>query len=198
MPKVISVNNTLFSSAFDVHGSLHNLKALFSPSRPQRDEAQRELEEALPALDRANEALLSLNKQDIIEIKSFVTPPALVQVTMEAVCTLLGEPSTWASAKQVMSDGPAFIRRLVEFDKENISDATLKKLRKYTGTPSFTPAQVATHSQAAMSMCLWVRALETYAEVLKVVEPKRQRVEEAEKRLQQVEQELEDKQGTLR
>ena len=76
MPKVISVNNTLFSSAFDVHGSLHNLKALFSPSRPQRDEAQRELEEALPALDRANEALLSLNKQDIIEIKSFVTPPA--------------------------------------------------------------------------------------------------------------------------
>lgn len=166
--------------------------------RAQKEEAEKELAEALPALEKANEALLSLNKNDIVEIKSFVTPPALVQMTMEAVCVLLGEAQTWAQAKQIMSDGPNFIRALVEFDKDNIPAAVLKKLRKYTADPNFTPAQVASHSQAAMSMCLWVRAIETYAEVLKVVDPKRKRVAEAVQRLEMVEQELNEKQDGLR
>ncbi len=33
--------------------------------------------------------------------------------------------------------------------------------------------QVAKQSKAAMSMCLWVRAMDTYAKVIKIVEPKR-------------------------
>jgi dynein heavy chain len=34
-------------------------------------------------------ALDSLNKADIIEMKTFIKPPALVQLTMEGVCILL-------------------------------------------------------------------------------------------------------------
>lgn len=34
--------------------------------------------------------------------------------------------------------------------------------------------QVGKQSKAAMSMCLWVRAMDTYATVYKIVEPKRQ------------------------
>ena len=34
----------------------------------------------LPALDAAERALSALNKNDIVEIKTFVKPPALVQV----------------------------------------------------------------------------------------------------------------------
>lgn len=55
-----------------------------------RDDAQRDLDAVLPALDAAMEALDALNKSDIIEIKSFQKPPALVQLTMEGVCVLLG------------------------------------------------------------------------------------------------------------
>jgi dynein heavy chain len=43
----------------------------------------------LPALEAAVKALDALNKADIIEMKTFTKPPALVQLTMEAVCTLL-------------------------------------------------------------------------------------------------------------
>jgi hypothetical protein len=43
----------------------------------------------LPALDAAVSALDSLNKADIIEMKTFIKPPALVQLTMEGVCILL-------------------------------------------------------------------------------------------------------------
>jgi len=160
--------------------------------------AETELEAAMPALDAANEALLALNKNHINEIKSFVSPPSLVQTTMEAVCLLLGEPQTWASAKIVMSDGPLFIRRLIEYDKDRVPNSLLKKLQKYTADPDFTPARVASHSEAAMSMCQWVRAVETYAEVLKVVVPKRERVRETALRLEEVEAEMAEKQEVLR
>ncbi len=46
----------------------------------------------MPALEAAQKALNALNKNDIIEIKTFTKPPALVQLTMEGVCILLQVP----------------------------------------------------------------------------------------------------------
>lgn len=43
----------------------------------------------LPALQSAVAELDSLNKADIIEMRTFIKPPALVQLTMEGVCILL-------------------------------------------------------------------------------------------------------------
>jgi transcription elongation factor GreA-like protein len=43
----------------------------------------------MPAFQAAVSALDTLNKADIIEMKTFIKPPALVQLTMEAVCILL-------------------------------------------------------------------------------------------------------------
>ncbi len=40
-------------------------------------------------------------------------------------------------------------------------------------TPRPPAPQVGKQSKAAMSMCLWVRAMDTYAAVFKLVEPKR-------------------------
>lgn len=54
------------------------------------DDASKDLEIAMPALREADNALKELTKADINELKSFTTPPALVQFTMEAVCILLG------------------------------------------------------------------------------------------------------------
>lgn len=54
-----------------------------------KDEAERELAAVLPAYEAAVRALDSLNKADIIEIKTFTKPPVLVQLTMEGVCILL-------------------------------------------------------------------------------------------------------------
>ena len=45
----------------------------------------------MPALEEAQKALESLNKNDINEIKVFNKPPHLVRYVMEAVNLLLGE-----------------------------------------------------------------------------------------------------------
>ena len=55
------------------------------------DDAQRDLDEALPALEAAVKSLDALDKNDISEIRVFSKPPELVQTVMEAVCLLLGQ-----------------------------------------------------------------------------------------------------------
>ena len=59
--------------------------------------------------------------------------------------------------------------------QENISEAMLKKLKKYIENPKFLPDIVEKTSKACKSMCLWVRALDLYAKVFRTVEPKREK-----------------------
>jgi dynein heavy chain len=142
-----------------------------------KEDAQADLDKALPALAKALKSLDSLDKKDISEVKSFAKPHASVQTVMEAVCVLLNEKTDWATAKKVLSD-LAFIDRLKDFDKDNIPDATLKKLRKLTGLESMDPNAVAKVSKACTSLCLWCHAMDVYSDVAKEVEPKRKRLAE--------------------
>merc|ERR1740138_853941 len=87
--------------------------------RAVQEDAQRDLDIAMPALKKALKSLDALDKKDIGEIKSFPKPPPLVMMTMEAVCLLLGEKTDWDAAKKVLTD-PKFIDRLKSFDKDNI------------------------------------------------------------------------------
>ena len=64
------------------------------------ENAQHDLDEALPALAEATKALESLNKKDMTEIKSYGRPPALVEKVMEAVMILRGAEPTWAESKR--------------------------------------------------------------------------------------------------
>ena len=58
--------------------------------------------------------------------------------------------------------------------------------------------QVAKQSNAARSMCLWVHALDVYGRMVKVVEPKRQALRQAEAALAQIEAQLGAKREQLR
>ena len=52
------------------------------------EDAQKDLAEALPALEAAVKALDSLDKNDIAEIRVFQKPPEAVRMVMESVCVL--------------------------------------------------------------------------------------------------------------
>ena len=105
------------------------------------DDAERDLAEALPALEDAIRALDSLDKADIAEIRVFTKPPELVQTVMEAVCILLGHKPDWPSAKSALGDSN-FIRRLQEYDKDHISESIVRKLKVYIENPKFLPDMV--------------------------------------------------------
>lgn len=159
-------------------------------------DAQRDLDAAMPALNDAISALDALDKKDITEIKSFSKPPDVVRIVTEAVCVLLGEKADWETSKRVLSD-PNFMRRLYDYDKDNIPSATLRKLKRYLEDPLMQIENVSKASSAARSLCLWCFAMDVYAKVAKDVEPKKQRLAEMNAVLDEANSKLKQKQDEL-
>ncbi|XP_078526452.1 dynein axonemal heavy chain 2 isoform X1 [Lissotriton helveticus] len=161
------------------------------------ENAQKDVEEALPALEEAMRALEALNKKDLTEIKSYGRPPVLVETVMQAVMILRGNEPTWAEAKRQLGD-QNFIKQLINFDKDNISDRVLKKIGGYCAQPDFQPEIIGRVSLAAKSLCMWVRAMEMYGRIYRVVEPKRLRMNAAMAQLEEKQKSLSELQAKLR
>lgn len=51
-----------------------------------------------------HQALESLNKKDMTEIKSYAKPPTLVEKVMESVMILRGQEPTWSEAKRQLGN----------------------------------------------------------------------------------------------
>ena len=162
-----------------------------------KDDCQTDLDEAMPAYEAAVEALKTLDKKSLQEMKAFTNPPEMVKFTMEAVCILFDRPADWGEAKKLLSQMD-FMDRLKDFDKDNINPKIIKKLQKYYSDPRFMPEEVRKISAAAMSLCLWVRAMVSYDRVAKSIEPKKIALKEAEQHLAETLLELESKQEGLR
>ena len=65
-----------------------------------QQDAQKDLDVAMPALNSAVKALDSLTKNDLGEVKGFKSPPPAVKTCMEAVCIMLEEKTDWDNAKK--------------------------------------------------------------------------------------------------
>ncbi|KAG7263605.1 hypothetical protein CRUP_020855, partial [Coryphaenoides rupestris] len=171
------------------------------------EDAQKDLDEALPAMDAALTSLKSLNKNDVTEVRNprrlgynpkctqvfwvflqvraMQRPPAGVRLVVEAVCIMKGikpnkvageKPGTrvddyWGPGKALLQDPGKFLESLFKFDKP------------YIDNEEFQPASIAKVSKACTSICQWVRAMHVYHFVARAVEPKRQKLSEAQEDL---------------
>ncbi|KAI8799348.1 dynein heavy chain and region D6 of dynein motor-domain-containing protein, partial [Cladochytrium replicatum] len=158
--------------------------------RAVAEAAQADLDQAMPALNAAVKALESINKKDLGEIKSYGKPPPLVEKVLEAVMILKKCEPTWDEAKRQLGN-PYFIKQLVGFDKDNISDKILKRISQYCADENFHPDIVGRVSGAAKSLCMWVKAMETYGIIFRQVAPKKEKLRSAQET-------LEKKQSSLR
>ncbi|XP_008570797.1 PREDICTED: dynein heavy chain 1, axonemal [Galeopterus variegatus] len=157
------------------------------------DDAQKDLDEALPALDAALASLRNLNKNDVTEVRAMQRPPPGVKLVIEAVCIMKGikpkkvpgeRPGSkvddyWEPGKALLQDPGRFLESLFKFDKDNIGDVVIKAIQPYIDNEEFQPAAIAKVSKACTSICQWVRAMHKYHFVAKAVEPKRQALREA-------------------
>ena len=155
------------------------------------------LSEAMPALQAATKALNTLDQKDIGEMKMYATPPEDLVMVLNAVCLLKKIPQNWDSAKKEMGNPKAFLTSLQEFDKDNIQEGQLKKLKKFTNDPKFTPENIGKKSVAGKSICMWVKAMDKYSEVRKIVIPKQEALKVAEAQLAEATKSLQIKQAEL-
>eukprot|EP01105_Mastigella_eilhardi_P018534 TRINITY_DN42_c0_g2_i2.p1 TRINITY_DN42_c0_g2~~TRINITY_DN42_c0_g2_i2.p1 ORF type:complete len:4316 (+),score=1161.39 TRINITY_DN42_c0_g2_i2:1869-12950(+) len=173
-------------------------------TRVMNDEAQKELQEVLPALKSAEMALNSLNRNDIVEVRSMFRPPNGVKMVMEAICIVKGVKPVkkadssgkgkdqfdyWEPAKLMLND-PNFLNSLLTYDVNNIPEAVIQKLQPYILSDDFRPFAIAKVSRACTSLCIWVRAIENYFHVEKAIAPKRARVTQCEEALAEMNRKL--------
>lgn len=93
----------------------------------------------MPIYKEALSALDTLNKNDIVEMKSYPKPPEDLVLVISAVCLLLDQKENWDEGKKLMNNPEMFINQLKGFNKDNIKETKLKKLKKYTQDPRFDP-----------------------------------------------------------
>jgi len=142
------------------------------------DDAEADLAIAMPALEKAMEEVEKLDKGSVSEVKAYTKPPALVETVLQAVMILFNKATDWSTAKKVLSESN-FLQQIKGFDKDNISQSTINKIKKYVDMPTFKPEEVKKVSGAAAALCIWCHAIFIYANVAKEVAPKRQRLKEA-------------------
>eukprot|EP00595_Chromulina_sp_UTEXLB2642_P001436 CAMPEP_0196765288 /NCGR_PEP_ID=MMETSP1095-20130614/7947_1 /TAXON_ID=96789 ORGANISM="Chromulina nebulosa, Strain UTEXLB2642" /NCGR_SAMPLE_ID=MMETSP1095 /ASSEMBLY_ACC=CAM_ASM_000446 /LENGTH=615 /DNA_ID=CAMNT_0042123087 /DNA_START=2038 /DNA_END=3886 /DNA_ORIENTATION=+ len=160
------------------------------------DDAEADLAIALPALEKAMEEVDKLDKNAISEIKAYAKPPQLVEVVLQAVMILFNRPTDWGTAKRVLSESN-FLQQIKSYDKDNITQSVVNKVKKFIDMPEFKPSKVFTVSSAAGALCSWVHAIYVYANVAKEVAPKRQRQKEAMESLELKQNALKDAQEAL-
>ena len=167
---------------------------LFNEVMVIKTECETELAKAMPIYKSALAALDTLNKQDIVEMKSYPKPPDDLVLVISAVCLLLDVKENWDEGKKLMNQPENFINMLKGFNKDNIKESKLKKLKKYTQDARFVPALIEKKSQAGKSICMWAMAIDNYSEVLKVIKPKQESLGKAEGELKVAQDELKTKQ----
>lgn len=60
---------------------------------------------------------------------------------LSVIMTILFKDPSWATAKKELAD-PSFLKRLKEYDKDNMSEKTIKKIEKFTHRSEMTKEAV--------------------------------------------------------
>ncbi|NXF75625.1 DYH7 protein, partial [Sclerurus mexicanus] len=165
-----------------------------------KNECENDLAEAIPVLEAAVGALDTLKPSDIAVVKAMKNPPAGVKLVMAAVCVIRGkkpekitDPSGsggkildyWTTSQKMLGN-INFLRELKSCSESPLPEAVMQKIRtEYLTNPEFDPQVVAKASSAAEGLCKWIKGIEVYHRVSKEIEPKKERLREAEESLAQ-------------
>ncbi|TGZ69565.1 hypothetical protein CRM22_003672 [Opisthorchis felineus] len=168
-------------------------------------ECEIDLAKAEPALIAAQEALNTLNKNNLTEMKSFGTPPPAVVTVSAAVMVLLAPDGkiprdrSWKAAKAgIMGKIDTFLDRLIHYDKEHIHENCLKAVQDYIKDPEFDPESIRSKSTAAAGLCAWVINIVEFYKIYCDVKPKRDALDEANEELRQATEKLESIQEKIK
>ena len=165
---------------------------------------QDDLDMALPLVEQAKEALNSLKVEDFRMVKAYNNPPGGVKMTFIAVLHLLcnvhpdvpvtrkgllnvEEAKQWQMCLKLMGKPEDFMDLLkgyqAEIDGGKDLDKNFNAIRTTIADENFTAEKIATVAKAAGGVCVWVRNITMYYDVVISVEPKKAAVAEMQLKL---------------
>ncbi len=125
-------------------GEERKVAAIAADVAERRRQCEVELEKAEPALIAATEALNTLNKSNLTELKAFAQPPeAVANVTAAVMCLCapggrIPKDRSWKAFRAWMGMVEQFLDSLVHYDKENIHENSLKATARLVASRSAT------------------------------------------------------------
>jgi len=181
-----------------------------------KDEVEKDLLAAKPALDDAENALKAITAKDIGLLKQLKMPPDLVKRVFDVVLLLFQKEvnppqaetvetkrgsvlqlvGSWNFALPMMAD-IGFLGALETFNKDAINDETVEMLYPYLAAPDFTPDDARKVASALAGLCTWARAMALYVDIAKVVKPKMENLAQALSKLNTANAKLAKAQGEL-
>jgi dynein heavy chain len=156
-----------------------------------KDEADSDLSIALPALDEAVKKVKQINVNDFYELKGVKLPGGPIVKCFETVMQFFPkggkpvkpkddkmkaiDPDGWweLAKKELLSNPKAFLTDLINYDKDNIPAAIIEKVRPIMELEVMSEARIKSSSLALVAVRVWCKAMITYHDVLKIVNPKR-------------------------
>ena len=148
----------------------------------RKEEAQRDLDEAEPALISAKAAVKGIKKRDLDEVRNLMRPPKNVQLTLECVAVMLGEKKTeWTDVRKLLSKAD-FIPSILSFDVDKLTSRQVKLVQDnyVEGNQSLNVESVSRSSKACGPLYKWAESQIKYSSVYNRVQPLREEVSQLE------------------
>lgn len=150
----------------------------------RKEQVQRDLDEAEPALLSAQAAVKGIRKRELDEVRNLLRPPKNVQLTLECVAIMLGEPSLdWGNVRKIISR-PDFIPSILGFAVDKLTSRQVKIIQdKYLdGNAELSHESVMRSSKACGPLYKWAESQIKYSTVFTRVQPLREEVDKLEKK----------------
>ncbi|KRZ77608.1 Dynein heavy chain, cytoplasmic [Trichinella papuae] len=117
-----------------------NLQQQLAEVAAKKSDVMKQLAQVEPAVIDAQNAVKSIKKQHLVEVRSMANPPGLVKLALESICLLLGENCTeWKLMRAVIVKDD-FISRIVNFDTDSVTNIRRQHLGeiRYLSSPPAT------------------------------------------------------------
>ncbi len=146
--------------------------------RIRKEEVEKELSEAEPALLAAKQSVQNIRKPQLDEVRALARPPNAVRLTMEMVSIMIGEKNMeWTEIRKVIRRED-FIPTVVNFDPLTLHNKQVVEVqRDYLDNPELNYDAVDRASKACGPLYEWAVSQIKYATILKKVKPLRDEVE---------------------
>ena len=154
-------------ASIEIQEALVSQNAMISE---RRQIVMADLAKAEPAVLEAQESVSSIKKQHLTEMRSMANPPNPVKITMEAVCTLLGNKvESWKSVQAVLRRDD-FISSIVNYTTDKLTTEIKREIQNnYLSDANFNFEVVNRASKACGPLLQWVVAQIAYADILEKV-----------------------------
>jgi hypothetical protein len=110
-----------------------------------------------------NDAISKIDKKDIAEMKNLKSPPQSLKIVGEAICLLFSMKPEYSNFQKLLGDVQLF-DKLNQFDFENVSETTTKRLDIYLNNPDeYNESKISQVSKGASHLFSWAKVIYDYS-----------------------------------